>query len=117
MTNKPIFIFLGISSLVCIFLLVSAIPERLAELPPERHKTFIYGMAAFVVLCLTLAILCFFPQSHWITLRILGIIGIAGCVFTLVEGVRTRNLARVPIALFFWLPGSIYLLKRGKMTD
>ncbi|MBD2576471.1 hypothetical protein [Oscillatoria sp. FACHB-1406] len=116
MTDKPIFIFTGIASLVCVFLLVSAVPERLAELPPEGHKTFIYGTAAFVVFCLTIAILCFFPQSHWITLRIFGILLMGLCVFTLVDGVRTRNLALLPNALLI-LPISIYLLKRGQLTE
>jgi uncharacterized membrane protein HdeD (DUF308 family) len=115
--QQALFIFLGIASIACAILLILGIPERLAALPPDRHKTLIYGTGALVGFCVFSAILSFFPQSHFITLRIAGAIGLAGCIFILVDSFHTQNFDRVPITLLFWLPGSIYLIMRGKMSD
>ncbi|MDA0267649.1 MAG: hypothetical protein O3A14_11975 [Cyanobacteria bacterium] len=49
------------------------------------------------------------PKSRPFTLRIFGVIGVIGCLFTLVTGFQQRRFAQFPLILLFWLPGSLYL--------
>jgi len=114
--SRTIWIILGILSILAGLLLILAAPERLAALPPDQHPKLILGLAGFVGLCGVIAVTCFFPKSYPVTLRILGAFGIAGCIFHLVEGVRQHNFTQFPILFVFWLPGSIYLVVKGKMT-
>ncbi len=91
--------------------------DILPALPPERRlESFVWG-SGLIGICFVSASLCFFPRSHWISLRILGGYGVAASIFNIVEGFRTRDYSKLGVTLFFWLPGSIYLIWSGKMTN
>lgn len=96
-------------------LLFTAAPERLAALPPEQKPKFIAGMVLFAGVLGSIATTCFFPQVRPLTLRILGVIGLFGCIFSLLEGFSQGNFANFPITIVFWLPGSIYLIIKGDL--
>jgi hypothetical protein len=114
--NKSIWIILGIFSILAGISLILATPDRLAALPPDQHPKLIQGLVFLVGTCGIIALACFFPKSHPVTLRILGAYGVFACIFNLVEGIRQHNFSQFPMVLVFWLPGSIYLVVKGKMT-
>jgi len=116
MNHKPIWTILGILSILAGISLMLATPDRLAALPPDQHPKLIQGLFFFEGICGMIGLTCFFPKSHPVTLRILGAYGAAGCIFILVEGIRRHNFSQFPILFTFWLPGSIYLVVKGKMT-
>ncbi|MBW4646444.1 MAG: hypothetical protein KME23_26210 [Goleter apudmare HA4340-LM2] len=76
-----------------------------------------------VGLCVVIAIACWFPQSHPVTLRLIGVIGIAGCIFSIFDSFRHPEfgwlgiVARLGLIFTLWLPGSIYLLIKGRMSE
>jgi hypothetical protein len=115
--SRTLYIVLGIFAILCAISLVANIPEILATRPPGNPLVFFGGTAALVGVCIVIAIMCFFPRSHPITLRIIGAIGLVSTLYYLYDSFRAHNFARVGIALFFWLPGSIYLIFKGKMID
>jgi hypothetical protein len=108
---------LGILCILAAIHLLLGIPERLPALPPEQHSQFIGGMVAVSGVLGMIASACLLPKSRPVTLRMIGAIGLASCIFNLVEGFQQRNFSQFPITLLFWLPGSIYLIIKGKMTD
>ncbi|MFM7888716.1 MAG: hypothetical protein ACKPCM_18940 [Pseudanabaena sp.] len=40
-----------------------------------------------------------YPKTRPVTLRILGVIGIAGCIFNLIEGAHQGNFSRLPVTI------------------
>ena len=59
---------------------------------------FFYGMAALFVV---IAIACFFPKSHPITLRIIGTAVCCAYIFYLVDSFGSDNFGRAIIGFFF----------------
>ncbi|KAF3890080.1 MULTISPECIES: hypothetical protein [Nostocales] len=120
--SRTVWIVLGISSIVAAVSLLVQAPDVFATRPPDKQLEFILFLAGLVGLCGTFAVACFFPKSHPITLRIIGAIGVVSCVFSIYSSFQDRSLnwigvaSRLSIVLGFWLPGSIYLLLKGKMT-
>lgn len=112
-----IWTILGILTIVMTIVFLAGAPERLAALPPDQHPKFIVGVTGFTCLLIAIALTCLVPRSRPFTLRILGTIGLAGSVFILVDGFQQRNFSQFPITLVFWLPGSIYLMLKGKMNS
>lgn len=115
--NRTFYNILGFLSVIAGISLILQMREILATRPPENLSLLYWGTAGFVGLCFLIAIFCFFPKSHPYTLRIIGAIGFLSTLYYLYESFRDRNFAQVGIALLFWLPGSIYLIVKGKMTD
>lgn len=115
--SQTVWNILSVLTILASFLLFWDYPEQLATLSPDRHFQFIVGGVFFASLLGAIACMCFFPQSRPVTLRILGVIGISGCVFIVVEGFKQRDFSQYPIVLVFWLPGSIYLVLSGKMNS
>ncbi len=113
--GRPLWIGLGILSILAAVSLIMGTPERLAELPPDQHPRLIHGVAMLSGLCGVIAIACFFPQSYPVTLRILGLVGIAGCGFNLEQGLEHRDFSQFPALLTFWIPGCVYLIWRGRL--
>ncbi len=114
--NKITWNILGILTILATILLFMSAPEKFATLPPDQRPKFILGGIVIMGVLVTIASTCFFPKVRPLTLRILGAIGIAGCVSNLIDGVHKGNFSQFPITLSFWLPGSIYLVVKGKMT-
>jgi hypothetical protein len=114
--SRTVWNILGILTILAGISMLPRMFEQFANLSPDRHFQYIVECALFLGVLVAIAVLCFFPKSHPVTLRIVGAIGISGCVFNLVEGFRQRNFAQYPIVLGFWLPGSIYLILKGKMN-
>ena len=115
--SRTLYIVLGVLAILCGVSLVMQIPEILATRPPDNLVVFYGGTAALVGLCLVIAITCFFPKSHPITLRIIGAIGIVSTIYYLYDSFHNHKFAQVGTALLFWLPRSIYLVLKGNMTD
>jgi hypothetical protein len=114
--NKITWNILGILTILAIILLFMSAPERFAALPPDQRSKFIVGGVIIMGVLGTIASTCFFPKVRPLTLRILGAIGIVCCIFNLIDGVYRGNFSQFPLTLSLWLPGSIYLLVKGKMT-
>lgn len=106
---------LGAFSLVAGLSLVLRSLEIWQERPPEDPLLFVVGTIALVCVCGLMAIACFFPKTHPVTLRGIGIIGLLGSLFFLFEQVRDRPFFAFAPALLFWLPGSLYLIFQGKL--
>lgn len=70
-----------------------------------------YGMAAF---CVVIAIACFFPQSHPITLRLIGIMIFCAYIAYVSDSFRTPNLGRAIVGFLVWGIPSGYLAVMGK---
>jgi uncharacterized membrane protein len=113
--SRTIYWVLGSAAILCSGLLTLQLPEVLARNPPESQLKVWIGFLGFLGLCVTIAIACFFPRSYPVTLRILGVVGLAGVIFTLTEHWRDRNLTGMTIAVLFWLPGSLYLIYKGDL--
>lgn len=113
--SQTIYRFLGFCALGCVGLLLLGAPEQAAALPPEKLRTFYIGTAIFVGLCSSIALACLIPSSHFITLRILGLIGAVGCIFYAVDSIRSGEWLRLGLP-FLWFPGCLYLAIAGKMT-
>lgn len=114
---SKIYKVLGLLAILGGISLIVQAREILATRPPENLSLFYWGTAGMVGLCAIIAIFCFFPQSHPITLRIIGAIGIVSTIYYLYDSFYNHKFAQVGIALLFWLPGSIYLFLKGKMSD
>lgn len=115
--NRTFYNILGFLSVIAGISLIVQMREILATRPPENLSLFYWGTAGLVGVCIVIAIFCFFPKSHPYTLRIIGAIGLISTIYYLYEAFHKHNFAQLGTALFFWLPGSIYLIVKGKMTD
>jgi asparagine N-glycosylation enzyme membrane subunit Stt3 len=67
-----------------------------------------YGMAGF---CIVIAIACVFPQSHPVTLRLIGAIIFLAYVS---DSFHTQNLGRAFVGFLVWGIPSGYLAVMGK---
>ncbi|MBE9103230.1 hypothetical protein IQ267_27690 [filamentous cyanobacterium LEGE 07170] len=120
--RRSIWIVLGIASILAAASLLIQAPDIFATRPPEQQTDFILGTGGFVGILGVIAIACFFPRSHPITLRIIGVLGIISCMFSIYSTFRNfdRNwamlLSRLAINLIFWLPASIYLAITGRLS-
>ncbi|MEE3719575.1 hypothetical protein V2H45_22800 [Tumidithrix elongata RA019] len=114
--SKTMWNILGIFTILAGGSLFMMVSERLAVLPADQHPKLILGGVFIAAILVVIATTCFFPKVRPVTLRILGAIGIAGCVFNLIEGSYRGNLIQFFLILVFWLPGSIYLTLKGKLT-
>jgi len=114
--SKTTWNILGILTIVAGIMLFMSTPEKFAALTPEKRPAFIAGGVLIFGVLGAIASTCFFPKSRPVTLRILGVIGIASCIFNLIEGGRQGDFSRFPLTIGFWLPGSVYLVVKGKMT-
>ncbi|HIK08407.1 MAG TPA: hypothetical protein IGS40_27655 [Trichormus sp. M33_DOE_039] len=114
---------LGVLSLLAGISLLMQSPGVFATRPPDKQLEFIIGTAALVGLCGLFAIACWFPQSHQITLRVIGLFGMASCLFSIYDIFRVLPpnwLAispRLVLIIGFWLPVSFFLIKKGSMKD
>ncbi|MFB2924309.1 MULTISPECIES: hypothetical protein [Aerosakkonema] len=115
--NRTFYNILGFLSVIAGISLIVQMREILATRPPENLPLFYWGTAGLVGVCVVIAIFCFFPKSHPYTLRIIGAIGLLSTIYYLYEAFHNGNFFQVGTALLFWLPGSIYLIVKGKMTD
>jgi len=115
--NRTFYNILGFLSVIAGISLILQMREILATRPPENLSSFYSGTALLVGVCIVIAIFCFFPKSHPVTLRIIGAIGLISTIYYLYDAFHNHNFAQLGTALFFWLPGSIYLIVKGKMTD
>ena len=113
--SKTTWNILGILTILAGISFFMLIPEKFAVLPPDRRPKFIEGCVLLGGVLGVIVGICFFPKSRTITLRILGAIGIAGCVFNLIDGAQRGNFSQFPVTLAFWLPGSIYLVVKGQL--
>lgn len=116
MMSQRVWNILGILTILAGFLFFSAMPEQFPTIPPDQRQKYIAGGVFFAGLLGVIVGTCFFPKVRPFTLRILGTYGAAGCLFILFEGIRQREFSQFPITLLFWLPGSIYLMLKGKMN-
>ncbi len=113
--SKTTWNILGILTIVVGVILFMSLPEKFAALTPEQRPTFISGgVLIFVVLGVVVST-CFIPKSRPLTLRILGAIAIACCIFNLIEGGRKGDFSGFPLTIGLWLPGSVYLVVKGKL--
>ncbi|OKH39989.1 hypothetical protein NIES2119_03295 [[Phormidium ambiguum] IAM M-71] len=115
--NRTFYNILGFLSVIAAISLLLQMREILTTRPPENLSLFYSGTALLVGVCIVIAIFCFFPKTHPYTLRIIGAIGLISTIYYLYDAFRTQNFFQVGTALLFWLPGSIYLIVKGKMTD
>jgi hypothetical protein len=101
-------IAIGVVSLVCAagFWMTALDPSGL----PAGSFVF-YSMAAF---CITIAIACFFPQSHPVTLRIIGAVIFFAYVAYVADSLHTQNLGRAILGFLVWGIPSGYLAVVGK---
>lgn len=101
-------IAIGVVSLVCAagFFKTALAPSGL----PAGAFVF-YGIATLFVV---IAIACFFPQSHPVTLRIIGATIFCTYVWYVVASFPTQNLSRAIIGFFVWGVPSGYLAIAGK---
>lgn len=120
--RRSIWIVLGISSVLAGIVLLTEAPRIFETRAPDQRLSFIFGTVILVGLCGVLAITCFFPRSHPITLRIIGFIGIISCLFLIYSIFGNPEfswfviLLRLLPVLMFWLPCSIFLLYKGRLT-
>lgn len=106
---------LGVLSLAAGLSLILRSLEVWQERPPEDPALFIGGSIALIGVCGLMGIACLFPRTHPVTLRAIGVIGLMGSLFFVWEQVRDRQFLALLPAFFFWLPGSFYLIGRGKL--
>ena len=101
-------IAIGVVALLCaaVFFIIALDPSSLAA-----GAFASYGIAAFFI---AIAIACFFPQSHPITLRLIGIIIFAIYVAYVYESFLTQNLSRAVVGFLVWGIPSGYLAVMGK---
>lgn len=114
--SKTVWYIIGILTILASILFFSDAPERFVALPPDRRPNFIMGCGLFAAVLGAIIGTCFFPRIRPVTLRILGAIGVAACVFNLIEGARSHDFYKIFINLALWLPGSIYLVVKGKLN-
>ena len=115
--NRTFYNILGFLSVIAAISLLLQMREILATRPPENLSLFYSGTTLLVGVCFVIAIFCFFPKSHPYTLRIIGAIGLISTIYYLYDAFQNQNFALLGTAIFFWLPGSIYLIFKGRMTD
>lgn len=77
---------------------------------PAKPAVF-YGMA---ILCVIIAIACFFPKSHPLTLRMIGAVIFFAYVAYVVDSFRTSNLFRAIAGFIVWGIPSGYLAIKGE---
>ena len=70
-----------------------------------------YGLAA---LCVVIAIACFFPKSHPITLRIIGTAICLTYIYYVADSFGTENLVRAIVGFFVWGLPSGYMAIMGQ---
>jgi hypothetical protein len=70
-----------------------------------------YGMALF---CVVIAIACFFPKGHPVTLRIIGIVIFYAYVSYAYDSLHTQNFRRAVGGFLLWGVPSGYLAIKGK---
>lgn len=101
-------IAIGIVALLCAigFFMTALDPSGL----PAGASVF-YGMTA---LCVTIAIACFFPKSHPITLRIIGATIFFLYADYVINSFRSQNFGRAIAGFFIWGLPSGYLAIAGK---
>lgn len=114
--SKTTWNILGILTIVAGTIFFMSQPERFAALSPEHRPKFIAGSVLIFGILATIVITCFLPVARPVTLRIIGVIGIASCIFNLIEGGSRGYFAQFPVTLGFWFPGSLYLVVKGKMS-
>lgn len=80
---------------------------------PSEDPFLFYGLAAaFVVI----AIACFFPKSHPVTLRLIGgLIFVAG-ITNVILSFSSGGLLTSIVGLIIWGPLSVYLMIKGKLS-
>ncbi|MEB3231638.1 MAG: hypothetical protein VKJ64_11565 [Leptolyngbyaceae bacterium] len=108
--------FLGGCTVVSGFLLLTMRNEQATQLPPDQQGTSILFLVLFEALLALIAISCFFPKSHPVTLRVIGVLGVVSCGFNLVQGFRQRDFSYYPMNLF-WLAPCLYLIWRGDLGN
>ncbi len=106
---------LGILTILAGILLFLTERERFVTVPPDQYfQFFAIGFLIFGFLGI-IASTCFFPKVRPFTLRVLGTYGIFCCVFNLITGFKKGDFSQFPMTICFWLPGSVYLVVKGKM--
>lgn len=114
--SKTTWNILGILTILAGISMLSWMPDQFAALPADQRPKYLVGVVLLTSVLGVIATTCFFPKSRPITLRILGTLGAAGCLFNLVEGWQHHNFSQFGLILVFWLPGSVYLMLKGKMN-
>lgn len=107
---------LGVACLVAGIHLLISLLQAFGTLPIEGRATALLLWSGLIAICFIGALLCLFPRSHWITLRLLGGYGVAASIFNIVNAVQTQNYVQIVMSLLFWLPGSLFLLWKGRLT-
>ena len=112
--SRWVWIMLGGCTVLAGILLLPMAQQGITQFPPNQRN----GQIAVLILCeavlAAIALACFVPKTHPVTLRIIGVISVAAIGFNLLEGFRQRDFSHYPMNLF-WLPPSLYLLWRGDL--
>ena len=88
-----------------------------ARNPPEHLPNGAMEFYGMTVLAITIAIACFFPKTHPVTLRIIGTSIFVGYVAYVVDSFQTRELIRAIVGLILWGIPSGYLAIMGTYPD
>ncbi|WP_066424518.1 hypothetical protein [Anabaena sp. 4-3] len=121
--SKTFWKVLGVLSMLGGISLLMQSPGVFATRPPDKQVEFIIGTTVLVGLCFVFAIACWFPQSHAISLRVVGLVGVASCVYSIYDMFHNRSLnwlaitSRLGLIFGFWLPGSLFLISKGNMRN
>ena len=79
--SKWVWNVLGGCTVLAGILLLQMEQERSAQLPPNQRDGQILTLVLFEAVLAAIACACFFPKTHPVTLRIIGVIGVAACGF------------------------------------
>ena len=102
-------IAIGVVALLCAFGFLITALDPSSGLP--AGPLVFYGMALLFVV---IAIACFFPKSHPITLRIIGTVIFIAYVLYVLDSFHNQNLGRAILGLLVWGLPSGYLAIMGK---
>ncbi|MBP0030748.1 hypothetical protein [Roseofilum sp. Guam] len=99
---------------IAIVSLISAVGFFMTALDPSglpAGASVFYGLA---ILCIVIAIACLFPQTHPVTLRIIGTVIFCAYIAYVMDSFQTDNLGRAIVGFMVWGIPSGYLAVMGR---
>ena len=99
--------------IIGIVALLGAVGFFITALEPEGLPTGVAGFYAMAALFVIIAVACFFPKTHPITLRMIGMVIFCGYVAYVYDSFQTQNFSRAIKGLIFWGLPSGYLAIMG----
>jgi hypothetical protein len=112
-SRSRLYRWLGWAAIAAALSLILQARDAAARQPSDNLAVFWLGTGGFVALCLAIAAYCWYPATHGLTVRILGLWGAAGAIFIIFGAIQDGQWLALLPALFFWLPGSLWLVWRG----